>query len=43
MIHKAIYSLQSFFVQINKGKVVKAFFSKLLTLDYDRHKGFLRP
>ena len=44
MIHKPIYSLQSLFVQRNKEKVAKTFFYfKLLTLDYNCRKGFLRP
>ena len=42
-IHKSIYSFRSLFVQRNKEKVVKAFFFKSLTLDYDRREGLLRP
>ena len=43
MIHKLVNSFQSLFIQRNKEKVVKAFFLKLLALDYDRRKGFVRP
>ena len=44
MIHKSVNSLQSLFIQRNKEKVVKVlFFLEVLTLDYNRREGFLRP
>ena len=43
MIHKSVYSFQSQFVQRSKEKVLKVLlFFKLLMLDYNCRKGFLR-
>ena len=42
MMHISFYCL-SIFLQWKKEKVVKAFLFNILTSDYDRCEGFLRP
>ena len=42
-MRRSFYSFQFGFLQGKKEKFVKAFLFKILTLDYDRCKGSLRP
>ena len=41
MVHRSVYSFDSDVLQ-KKGKVVKAFLFRILTLDYDCCEGFVR-